>query len=419
MGSSQKNIYAGRTRRGRGFYMMGAHPLWVPASALYHVMEPPYVLGCFCVIYGYVKAWLQGEERRVDGELLRFIRNRQMKTLTGFWRIGKPVVEIEQLQITQSQPPDCSEQNGKRALSSQREATRTRGALPLEKYVVITPARDEARFIQQTIDSIVSQTVRPEEWVIVDDGSVDETAALALAASTRHPWIKVISLPNRGFRQVGAGTVEAFNAGLQALSTRDYKFLSCVDADIILKPRYFESLLHKFAADPQLGNACGQIYENVRGRLVELREGKEMTYGAIKCWRRECFADIGGLISDASWDAIDCYEAIRLGWRTAKFNDEELRVMHLRQIGSSDKNIFKGWFRRGHSLHFLGAHPLWILASIAFHLASRPFMWGGLCMGAGYVEALLKNRPRYDRPEFIQYLRHWQLRKITARIGFK
>src|SRR5262245_162652 len=100
-----------------------------------------------------------------------------------------------------------------------------------QRYVVITPARDEERFIRRTIESMIAQTVRPLEWIIVDDGSADETAALAQAAAAKHPWIRVLRLPNRGRRRVGAGSVEAFNAGLQILSVSDYQFISCVDAD--------------------------------------------------------------------------------------------------------------------------------------------------------------------------------------------
>jgi glycosyltransferase involved in cell wall biosynthesis len=291
-------------------------------------------------------------------------------------------------------------------------------ALVNGKYVVITPARDEAHFIQRTIDSIVSQTARPAEWIIVDDGSADETAALAQAAAREHSWIKVICLPNRGFRHVGAGAVEAFNAGMHALSTQDYQFLSCIDADIVLNPRYFEILLHKFVADPGLGNACGQIYEEAGGKLMKLREGDEMTFGAIKCWRRACFAAIGGLVNDASWDGIDCYQSLRAGWRSARFDDAELQVLHLRPIGSSDKSVYQGWFRRGRSLYFLGAHPAWILASLVYHLPDRPSVLGSLWMGAGYFEAQLRQRPRYKHPELIGYIRRWQLRKLITLLRF-
>ena len=49
------------------------------------------------------------------------------------------------------------------------------------KYVIISPARNEATFIQKTLDSMVAQTLVPERWVIVDDGSTDRTAEIVEA----------------------------------------------------------------------------------------------------------------------------------------------------------------------------------------------------------------------------------------------
>ncbi|HKX30254.1 MAG TPA: glycosyltransferase [Blastocatellia bacterium] len=293
------------------------------------------------------------------------------------------------------------------------------GPLSVEKYVVITPARDEGEYLGRMINSMIGQTVRPAQWIIVDDGSADNTLELARVAAARHDWIRVVSLTDRGFRQVGAGAVQAFNAGLNALSINDYQFICCVDADIVLQPRYFELLLQKFSANPRLGNACGQIYEDHGGRLVKLRANPELTYGAIKCWRRECFTDIGGLVNHSSWDGIDCYQSMNRGWQTGKFEDRELQVLHLRAVGSSDRHVYKGWFRRGHSLYFLRAHPLWTLASLAFHVFDRPLAVGALCMAAGYTEAWLKRRPRYDQTDFVQFLQGWQMRKLKSLIRLK
>lgn len=285
--------------------------------------------------------------------------------------------------------------------------------MPEPKFIAVTPAKDEARYLQKTIDSLVSQTVLPAEWVIVDDGSVDETADLAYAAARKYPWIRVVKRKETGPRNIGYGDTAAFCAGLNSLSTNDYDFVFKIDADVVLGPRYFQGILDKFAANPRLGIATGDADEPLRGKLVRTRYLPFAFNGMIKCWRRTCFQEVGGIPMGLGWDGIDCYKAMKLGWQTVTFEDEDLRVIHLRPAGTSVISIYHGWANHGRGLHFMGAHPVWVLASALHHLASPPYILGGLFLIVGFLEACLKRAVPYEDKPLREYVRVWQRKKLA------
>ncbi|HVT98071.1 MAG TPA: glycosyltransferase, partial [Acidobacteriaceae bacterium] len=123
------------------------------------------------------------------------------------------------------------------------------------KYVIISPVRDEEVHLSRTIESVVHQSVRPVEWIIVNDGSTDRTAEIADNYAREHEWIRVVHRDNRGFRKSGGGVVDAFNDGYRNLKTRDWEFIVKLDGDLSFDSEYFESCLRAFAQEEKLGIA--------------------------------------------------------------------------------------------------------------------------------------------------------------------
>jgi glycosyltransferase involved in cell wall biosynthesis len=281
------------------------------------------------------------------------------------------------------------------------------------KYIVITAARNEATYIENTIQSMVSQTILPLRWVIVDDGSTDKTPEIIARVAAKHEWIKLIRRRDRGFRKVGGGNVEALYEGMEAITDFDFDVLSVVDADLRFGPTYFASLLARFECLPQLGIAGGRVHDLVNGQLIRLRSRPEMTFGAIKCWRRDCFEDIGGIARHPGWDGLDCYKAMMNGWQTWTFEDESLRITHLRPIGSSQKSVYTGRIRRGRGLYIMGAHPLWALASALYHIMEPPRVVASLCVIYGYLKAWLQREPKSVDARTMRFIRGWQMRTLA------
>ena len=218
-------------------------------------------------------------------------------------------------------------------------------------YLIVTPARDEERFIEKTIQSVVSQTILPQEWVIVDDGSTDKTKDIVLHYAREHDWIRLLKLPDRGKRELGAAVVNAFNYGLRNTRTIDYEFLCKLDADLTLPPNYFEFLFDRFRENPCLGITSGCTYIQSGEKLIWERTYERHSRGMMKLYRRKCFEDINGLVSELGWDMIDDYKAQMNGWQTRNF--KRLKVIHHRPMGTSINGTLTGKIRAGRIQYLL------------------------------------------------------------------
>lgn len=284
------------------------------------------------------------------------------------------------------------------------------------RYVVILTARDEAKYLQGTVDSLAGQTVPPAELVIVNDGSRDETGPIADAAAARHAWVHVVHRPDRGERKVGGGVIEAFYAGHEAIRSTDYDYLCKLDGDLTLPPRYFERIMEKMDADPRLGGASGKVFNPVGDGFKEERIIDDMVSGAVNFWRRACWEQIGGYVRMVMWDGIAVHRARMFGWKASSFREDELRIIHHRLMGSSHRSVFHGRLRWGRGQWFMGCHPLYIFASGINRMRERPYVIGGLLIIAGYFQGMLQGLERYDDPEFRRHLHRWQLERLG--LGF-
>lgn len=281
-------------------------------------------------------------------------------------------------------------------------------------YLLISPCRNEAEFMRQTLDSVVAQSLRPACWVIVDDGSTDESPEILRDYAARHNWIRIVSKPDRGHRAVGPGVIEAFYAGLDTVSINDYPYLCKLDLDLALPPGYFDGLIARMEADPRIGTCSGKPYIRRNGSLVSERRGDEMSVGMTKFYRSSCFQGIGGFVKEVMWDAIDCHKARQLGWRAVSWDAPDLRFEHLRPMGSSQHSIWTGRRRHGYGQYFMGCDPLYYLATCVFRMVEPPYVLGGLAMMQGYFGAMLKNVPQLDDPKLIAFIRAYQRRALRV-----
>lgn len=280
----------------------------------------------------------------------------------------------------------------------------------LGTYAIISPVRNEAKYLDRTIQSVIKQTWRPVEWVIVDDGSSDDTATIAETAAVQHPWIKVIRRANRGFREPGKGVVAAFNEGLAQLGQKQSDFICKMDGDLEFAPNYFATLLREFERRPNLGMASGATFlQRPNGKVMQEKVAPNFVVGPIKLYRRTCFEDIGGLEPHLGWDTIDVYRARMCGWETANYPDQI--VIHLRQMGTA-KGIVWGKIKTGMGEHYYGSHPLFVLARCLYRMSERPYGIIGLSIALGYMKALLQRKPRINDPQFIKFLRAEQLARL-------
>jgi biofilm PGA synthesis N-glycosyltransferase PgaC len=289
----------------------------------------------------------------------------------------------------------------------------TRSGTTTSRYIVITPVKDEARFIEKTIQSMINQTIRPVVWVIVNDGSTDDTEAIVKRYITQNPWIKLINNQDKGPRQRGKGVIKCFYIGYRTL-TEEYDYIVKLDGDISFESSYFESLLEKFNSDPQLGIAGGGLYESQDGKTWILYTTKDHVRGAIKMYRRACFDAIGGLVQSMGWDGIDEWKALSLNWKVRSFL--EYSVYHYRFTGAAT-GYLKSWIEQGDGAYRMGYHPLYMIARGVWHMKDHPYVIGGIAMIIAYFLGWLRQDEILVDHEVRDFVQRTQLRKLTSEIA--
>jgi glycosyltransferase involved in cell wall biosynthesis len=296
--------------------------------------------------------------------------------------------------------------------SMDNESVGKRTAFP--KYVLVTPSRNEAAFIEKTLESVVRQTVLPAKWVIVNDGSTDETGTVAAKYAEKYPWIEVVCLPVRRERNFAA-KVNAFNAGQERVKGVDYELIGNLDSDVSLEEDHFEFLLLKFKNDARLGVA-GTVFKEESGYNSETdsSEGQLHVSGQCQLFRRQCFEEIGGYFANKAGgiDWIAVTTARMKGWKTRSFREKSF--FHHRHLGTAERSTFAAAFSYGEKDYFLGGHPLWELFRVGFRMLKRPYFIEGFALGLGYGWAAVRRLQRPISAELMAFHRREQMRKLKA-----
>ena len=188
---------------------------------------------------------------------------------------------------------------------------------PVVPLAIVSPVRDEGKYVRNTLDAMVAQTVQPQEWLFVDDGSTDDTRAIIETYAAKHPWIRVISRDDRGFRQLGSGVIAAFDYGRARLARQDYQYIAKLDGDMSFTPRYLEVMIGRLESEPKLAAVSGKVFRPESGGFVEEYIIDEMVAGQFKLYKRVAFEAIGGFTQTILWDGIDIHRCRMKGYTHA------------------------------------------------------------------------------------------------------
>lgn len=288
-------------------------------------------------------------------------------------------------------------------------------AVPSLRLVLITPARNEQDFIEGTIKSVVAQTHRPLRWVIVSDGSTDNTDAIVQRYAREHEWIELLRMPERRDRQFAA-KANAFNAGFERVRHLPYDVVGNLDADLTFDSGYLEFLLSRFEENARLGVAGTPFIEDEseieRHTYAHRHAQLEHVSGACQLFRRECFADVGGYvpIKGGAIDWIAVTTARMKGWQTRTFTEKH--TLHHRKLGTGNNSPAMVFYHYGRKAYFVGGHPLWIVIRAFSQMRQKPRVLGGLLFYWGYVHSWLKRVPRVVTPELMAFHRQEQMTRF-------
>ena len=286
------------------------------------------------------------------------------------------------------------------------------------RYVLVTAAYNEAAYIERTIQSIVAQTVLPDRWAIVSDGSTDGTDEIVNSYAVRYPFIQLVRITEKHPRNFAA-QVFAINHGYQQLQKLDFEFIANVDSDVSFEPTYFSQLLKRFGEDPSLGMAGGYIHEKRDGKFeVRPMNSERSVAHAVQMFRRECFDAIGGYLA-LPYGGPDWYAQVSArmhGWSVRAFPD--LPVRHYRPTGGADRP-FPGLFRQGRMDYSLGSYPPFEVLKIVRRFQAKPYVIGAIVRLSGFLTGYLRREKRPVSQEFVRFLRNEERSRFLALFGLR
>lgn len=287
------------------------------------------------------------------------------------------------------------------------------------KYVLITPVYNEEDLIEQVIKSVVAQTILPQKWIIVNDGSTDGTVDIIKRHQAEHDFINLLQLKREDIESYYDRRARAVLAGYEKIKNLEFDFLGVLDADITLEPTYYEQILQEFDQNPKLGIAAGIFLYEVNGCLEKPLMDRLCTSGSHQVFRRECYEEIGGYIplKHGGDDSLIDIMARMHGWNTWSF--DEYPVVQHRMVGTGDgRSVLRARFRQGLTEYGIATYPLFMLAkSLRRAFLEKPYLIGSLARMAGFLYGYWLREEREIPPEVIRFVHKEQIRRLFSRIG--
>lgn len=275
-------------------------------------------------------------------------------------------------------------------------------------YILVTPCKNEEDSLPKLTESVINQTIRPNLWVIVDDGSTDKTPAILKEVTRKYNWIKTIRL-NEAPRDLGIHVSHVYRQGFDyAINycldySVNYIYFGVVDADIILETNYFEALISEFEKNPRLGICSGRIGNIVEGKILWSDYRNDLPSGGARLWRKKCFEETDKYLLTCSPDSVSNVKAKIKGWETRQY--EHITAVSTRPYASA-QGQWIGYKKLGSNNYFIGYNPTHVLLKGMTLLYSRKgyFKTGiGIAYIYGYLACYLKHGPRIDDKEVLNY----------------
>ena len=285
------------------------------------------------------------------------------------------------------------------------------------KYILITAAKNEELFIEQTIKSVLIQTIKPEKWIIVSDGSTDLTNSIVEQFTDKNNFIELIALPPKKERNFSS-KVNALNLALEKLYGLDFDFIGNLDADVTLDKSYYEDVIRTFKSNPTLGIAGGIILDCLDDNMSPQNISLNSVAGAIQVFRKQCFEQIGNYIP-FKYGGEDAYMEISarmMGWQVQTLT--ELKVIHHRPTGTGMGSLSMANFRSGKMFFTLGYSPVFLFVRCLYRMFDRPVLIGSILNIIGYLSAFIKKEKCPAGDQFINFVRGEQRERLRSLVTF-
>ena len=282
------------------------------------------------------------------------------------------------------------------------------------RHIVITPVYNEEKYLTVFIKSIISQTLIPEELILVDDNSSDRTSLIIQGFAEQYPWIRYIFHKSENHKAQGKKVINAFNYGLKQVCQTNVDFISKIDADLELPHNYFMKIAQAFNEDPKVGICGGIIQELQENQWINIRVASYHIRGALKSYRRECFEQIGGLISVLGWDGLDEMKAMHKGWTTKTINSS---VKHFRPA-SKDYDPVELNYKLGTANYLNGSNLFLAVIRSLSKISHKPYFLVCISFIRGYLNSYNKKIARNVNQDLAKFINKFHLKRLFTLTRF-
>jgi len=291
-----------------------------------------------------------------------------------------------------------------------------------DKYILISPVYNEEDHLDALVQAVVNQTILPQIWLFVNDGSTDATGDLIDRYSAQYEFVGQLRLSRDNSRTYYSGKTHAFLAGYQHIKDRcEYDFVANLDADVVMRTSYYEDIMREFDANPRLGVAGGKYSYNRGHRVCKVLFDELSVPGSVQMFRRECYEEIGGYLplKYGGDDTLATITARMRGWETKAFPEYE--VLQRREVGTTDTgSVLRARFRQGLTEYGVATHPFFMLVKSANRaLREKPYVFGSATRLLGFLYGYLRREERRIPLEAVRFVRREQMRRLMNAIKLK
>jgi len=283
-------------------------------------------------------------------------------------------------------------------------------------YLLITSAYNEEKYIKGVLDSVISQTCLPVQWIIVSDGSTDKTDEIIRTYSAKYPFITYIRYCNpdvyvSNLGRISKRVVACIQESCKHISTNDYQFIGILDADVTLEPETFEKLLMEFSRREILGLAGGFIFNVSNNKEWPYFTNRKQVGGPLQLFRRKCWDEIGGLYPGGHHDYFAVLKCKMTGWEVESF--PYLRIEHHKHASVDGRSQIEAKFHLGQMDYVCGELFVYALLRALLQFSKKPYIIGSFLRIAGFIHAFITGAPQQIPGELKGFHRKEQLKKLT------
>lgn len=281
-------------------------------------------------------------------------------------------------------------------------------------YILITPIKDEENNIKLLKETVLTQTLKPLLWVIIDSNSSDNSFELAEKLSKGYEWIHVIKqerIFEKGYGHINFA--QAVNEGYNFAKTFcdkneiAYKYISKVDAAVSLEPDYYEVLVEEMEQNSNLAFACGVLHvlleDNKRMICNPSPHSKTVGVQDQRIYKKEFFEEMNGYPLNYSPDTILLIKAINRKWDIKVTKRTHYEKRRIAGIGGSNISIWNAYKLKGKAMYTLGYDIVFVLFNSIYNSFKFPPHYQFIASVYGYLLCFIKRENKIDDKEVTDY----------------